>query len=148
MSDLLDLLGAVGIGALAGLVVTAVLLHRSAAARARDRFEAWRADEHAGIRRSTLASARGGIKAEVSRGLGHAVGALPFEAADVRFLGDPVTFVVFDGHTEVKDRSSYSLRGISFVTVGDAFTDPDGTGLLIAECVAGGRVEWLTVRLP
>lgn len=148
MSDLLRLLGTVGIGVLAGVVVTAVLLHRSAAARARDRFGAWRADEHAGIRRNTLAAARGGIKEEVSRGLGHAAGTLPFEAADVRFLGDPVTFVVFDGHTAVKDRSSSSLRGISFVSMGDAFTDPDGTGLLIAECVAGGRLEWLTVRLP
>jgi hypothetical protein len=48
----------------------------------------------------------------------------------------------------VKDRASPALRGISFVTVGTPPSDADDPGLLIAECVAGGRVEWMTLRLP
>ena len=143
-----DLLLAALVGVLTGLAVTTVLLHRSAAARARDRFEAWRADEHGRIRRRSLTASRGSIKAEVAGGLSHLVDAFPFEASDVRFVGDPVAFVVFDGHTEVKDRAAPALRGISFVTVGSAGGDGDGPGLLIAECVAGGRVEWMTLRLP
>lgn len=143
-----DLLTAAALGLLAGLVVTAVLIHRSAAARARDRFEAWRAEERAGLRRRTLTAARGGIKADVAMGLAEVVEAFPFEASDARFVGDPVAFVVFHGHTEVKDRASPSLRGISFVTVGPPGFDGADPGLLVAECVAGSRVEWMTLRLP
>ena len=143
-----DLLVGALLGIAAGLVLTTALLHRSAVARARDRFDAWRAGEETGIRRTTLASARGGIKAEVARGLADVVDALPFEASDVRFLGDPVAFVVFDGHTEVKDRASPDLRGVSFVSMAAGPVDGDDVGLLVAECVAGGRVEWLTLRLP
>jgi predicted Holliday junction resolvase-like endonuclease len=143
-----DLLIAALFGVVAGIVLTAVLLHRSAAARARDRFEAWRADERAGLRHRTLAAARGGIKAEVAEGFADVVDAFPFEASDARFVGDPVAFVVFDGHTEVKDRASPSLRGVSFVTMAAPDGDGDDPGLLVAECVAGARVEWLTLRLP
>ena len=143
-----DFLIAALVGALTGLAVTAVLLHRSAAARARDRFEAWRADERGRIRRRSLTASRGGIKAEVAGRLSDLVDTFPFEASDVRFVGDPVAFVVFDGHTEVKDRAAPGLRGISFVTVGSAGGDGEDPGLLVAECVAGGRVEWMTLRLP
>lgn len=143
-----DLLSAATLGLLVGLILTSVLLHRSATARARDRFEAWRAGEGAGLRRRTLTAARGGIKADVATGLAVAVEAFPFEASDARFVGDPVAFVVFDGHTEVKDRASPSLRGISFVTMGAPRSEGEDPGLLVAECVAGGRVEWMTLRLP
>lgn len=143
-----DLLTAALFGALVGVVLTAVLLHRSASARARDRFGAWRADESAGLRRRTLTGARGGIKADVATGLAEVVEAFPFEASDARFVGDPIAFVVFEGHTEVKDRAAPSLRGISFVTMGPPCFDGDDPGLLIAECVAGGRVDWMTLRLP
>jgi predicted Holliday junction resolvase-like endonuclease len=143
-----DLLAGTVLGVLAGLVLTAVLLHRSAAARARDRFAAWQADEGAGLRRRTLAAARGGIKADVAMGLAEVVDAFPFEASDARFVGDPVAFVVFDGHTEVKDRAAPSLRGVSFVTMGPPGFPGDDPGPLIAECVAAGRVEWMTLRLP
>ena len=71
-------------------------------------------------------------------------GLLPYVAADVRFVGDPVTFVVFDGHTEVKDGAGGDLRGVSFLEVESSEED----SLLVAECVDAGRVEWLTVRLP
>jgi predicted Holliday junction resolvase-like endonuclease len=142
-----DLLIAALLGAGAGLVVTEVLLRRSAVARARDRFEAWQADQRAGIRHTALVSSRGGIKAEVALGLADVLGDLPFEASDVRFVGDPVTFVVFDGHAEVMDRAAPTLRGVSFVTVGGTAGGHD-PGLLVAECVAGARVEWMTLHLP
>lgn len=143
-----DLLTAAALGVLVGLVLTAVLLHRSAAARARDRFGAWQADERAGLRRRALTAARGGIKADVGLGLAEVHEAFPFEASDARFVGDPVAFVVFDGHSEVKDRSGAALRGVSFVTMGPRGSDGEDPGLLIADCIAAGRVEWMTLRLP
>ena len=56
-----------GVGA--GLVLTSVLLRRSAAARARDRFAAWCATAGVAVRRSALEKARGGIKEAVGRDL-------------------------------------------------------------------------------
>lgn len=145
-----------GAGLVAGAGAAYVLLRRWALARARGRFEAWRASELPGVRRRAAGRQRGGLKAAVGDDLRAGslarLGTLPFEAADARFLGDPVTFVVFDGHTDVKDRAGAALRGVSFVTVAPGAPAggvpcPGADALLVAECVAGGRVEWLTVRL-
>ena len=139
MADLV----AMGAGLLAGLVASWLLLRRAALARAEDRFEAWRATEGAAERRRTAAASRAATKDGIGSEAGGWGGALAFAPADVRFLGDPVTFVVFDGHTDVKDRACPGLREVCFVGAGDE-TDHR----LVAECVAGGRVEWATVRLP
>lgn len=153
MADLL----AAGAGVVAGGLVAFVLLRRWALARARRRFEVWRVSELPALRRRAAGHERGDVKAAVGEDLraGGPVGlaALPFEPADARFVGDPVTFVVFDGHTDVKDRAGAAVHGVSFVTVAPEGPNgggpsPDADALLVAECVAGGRVEWLTARLP
>lgn len=139
MGDLIALTA----GVLAGLVASWMALRRAALARAADRFEAWRATEGTAVRRRTAATARAATKeALASAGGGSDGEGLGFAPADVRFLGDPVTFVVFDGHTDVKDRAGPELREVCFLCAAE------GTGReLVAECVTGGRVEWATVRL-
>lgn len=147
-----ELLVAVLAGVAGGVAVTWVLLRRSAAARAHDRFTAWCATDRVALRRRAVRDGRGGVKQEVGRDLAEVADLFPFEASDVRFVGDPVTFVVFDGHTEVKDRAGTALRGVAFVTVTDGAADGAAEGaddsFLVAECVAAGRVEWLTLKLP
>ncbi len=88
-----------------------------------------------------------GIAADLPGGL-----ALPFLAADAHFVGHPVHLIVFDGDSEVKADVIDELHGIVMVTtappggragVGDgARRDAD----LVAECLAGRRVRWETIR--
>lgn len=157
MGDLVALTG----GILAGVAVSWLALRRTALARAADRFEAWRATEGAAVRRRTTALARAATKDGVAAGSGGwDAGELGPAPADARFLGDPVAFVVFDGHTDVKDRALPALREVRFVSVpGPAplgrtgWAGPgcrpvaDGVADCVPECVAAGRVEWATVRL-
>jgi predicted Holliday junction resolvase-like endonuclease len=119
--------------------------------RARARFESWAAaDSRRAVRRG-VDDHRAGIKQQLGADLGDRVTALPFEAADVRFLGHPTHFVVFDGHTDVRDRRSDQLAEVVFVTVRpDAGSAGDDDCLadaeLIEECVLAGRLRWSTLR--
>ena len=34
----------------------------------------------------------------------------PFSSADIRFIGNPIDFVVFDGYTYAKDEKGYTIN--------------------------------------
>lgn len=137
------------VGLVAGLVLTYALLRSSARAQAQGEFQAWRARELRSIRSQALAESRAAAKERVGEDAAAGVEfeQFPFAAADARFLGDPVAFVVFDGHTEVKDRSMNTLRTVAFVAV-TAGVEATRDLLLVEECIADGRVEWLSITVP
>jgi predicted Holliday junction resolvase-like endonuclease len=89
------------------------------------------------------------LKRQLADDLALDIATFPFAAADARFLGNPVHYVVFDGHTEVKDRSADSLRGIVFLSVDDVTADSSRSGLrLVADCIKKGHVRWMTISMP
>jgi len=141
-----EVLVALIVGSLAGAVLTHVLVRRSALGEARARFEAWRAQDIGYLRRDAAARGRLRTKADVGLPLVGSLAGLPFAPADVRFLGDPVAFVVFDGHSAVKDGAVESLSGVVFVQAADPSGVLADTGP-VAECVAGGRIGWETLVL-
>jgi predicted Holliday junction resolvase-like endonuclease len=123
--------------------------------RARDRFERWVATDSRRAVRQQVDGRRGEVKRSLGLDLAPSLPALPFEAADARFLGHPAHFVIFDGHTDVKDRGG-EMREIAFVTVrspyegapvGGVEGGPDDAAL-IDECLSAGRVRWSTLRHP
>ena len=130
-----------------GAVLAAVLL-RAAEQR---RFEAdaaeWQAAELPRVRAAALDAERAAVKARVGEDFAGGFEPLPFAPADARFVGDPVAFVVFDGHTEVKARTADALRGVVFVAVDQAGVPPSAASRAVEECVAAGRVQWLTLTL-
>lgn len=134
------------VGLISGLVLAYALLRSSARTQARGEFESWRAKELRSIRRQALAESRAATKERVGEDAAGAVEQFPFVAADARFLGDPVAFVVFDGHTEVKDRSMGTLRTVAFVAI-TSTAETARESLLVEECIADGRVEWLTITV-
>ena len=143
-----------GLGA--GMVLTIGLLRHTAWVRAEDRLDAWASRQSRQVRRQELSAGRAALKDLVGADVAAANtgasddtdrGALPFLPADARFIGDPVTFVVFDGHTEVKDRAAPTLRAISFVSLAGLDRAPTAEAQLVAECLAEGHVDWLTVVL-
>jgi len=148
MSTLASLALIIAVGFLVGFAVTAWLLRRSALGRAQARFETWRAVDLRRIRRQASDGDRAAVKGLVSDALAVDIEPLPFVGADARFLGHPVHYVVFDGHTEVKDRAAASLREVVFVSLVPRDSAPSPFVELIRECVTSGRVEWMTLRLP
>jgi predicted Holliday junction resolvase-like endonuclease len=66
----------------------------------------------------------------------------PFNPKDVRFLGSPVDFVVFDG------LSDGHVTRIVFVEVKTGAADLSTRERRVREAVADRRVEWHELRLP
>src|SRR3990172_7158588 len=60
----------------------------------------------------------------------------PFNPKDVRFLGSPVDFVVFDG------LSDGQIRGVVFVEVKTAGSDLSTRERRVRDAVHAGRVSW------
>jgi predicted Holliday junction resolvase-like endonuclease len=134
------------VGLVAGVIVTLVLMRRAAMTRAQGQFQTWRAEELRNIRRSALDAERSTLKERVGRELAAQMDPFPFVAADARFIGHPVEFVVFDGHTEVKDRSATALRGVVFFAVCESASEGSDAAL-VEECIADGRLSWLTLSM-
>jgi predicted Holliday junction resolvase-like endonuclease len=139
------------VGFALGVVILAALRRRIEQRQARGRFERWTAADSRRAVRHGVDRGRAGIKQELGADLAPRLTAFPFEAADIRFLGHPSHFVVFDGHTDVQDRRSGELAEVVFVTVrsgpattgaSDAMADAD----LLHECLRAGRVRWSTLR--
>lgn len=65
----------------------------------------------------------------------------PFNPKDVRFLGTPVDFVVFDGLDDGQ------VRRIVFVEVKTAASDLSTRERRVRDAVRAGRVEWDELRV-
>jgi predicted Holliday junction resolvase-like endonuclease len=149
----------------AGFALAVVILvasrSRMVERRARQRFERWAAADGRRAVRRGVDGHRAVIKQQLGLDLGPGLTTLPFEPADIRFLGHPAHFVAFDGHTEVKDGRRDELAEVVFVTVRpdrgwDRASDrePEGAladaalidAALIEECLTAGRVRWSTLR--
>ncbi|MCL2393850.1 MAG: hypothetical protein FWC87_04100 [Acidimicrobiaceae bacterium] len=159
-------LAALAAGLAAGFVVVALLWRHLVDTRAARQLEAWRAG---GARSEVLRAVdthRAGIKVQLGTELAPLVPAFPFEPADTRFLGNPAHFVVFAGHTAVKDRRQRELAEVVFVTLsseqgwsGQGWSEQGWStpgwseraegedARLLDECVRAGRVRWLTLRV-
>jgi predicted Holliday junction resolvase-like endonuclease len=123
-------------GAAVGVIVAWVVLRPLFSSLGRVRLERWRAAASPGLRTAALHQARAGLKARLSGEA--AIEPLPFAASDARFLGHPVHYVVFDGHSDGEARS------VVFVHAGPATAEWQA----VEECVAQGRVGWETLSMP
>lgn len=145
MTALTVLLAAAG-AMVAGFVIAWRLLASAADSRAEGLFREWRADTAKRATRQALLASGVTTKDELGRQLDGWVPAMPFAAADVRFVGHPVALVVFDGHSELRARYSDRLRQVVLVTdLGDGAPSADAE--LVEACVRAGRVRWETLRL-
>jgi predicted Holliday junction resolvase-like endonuclease len=106
-------------------------------------LETWAVHDADRVVRRGVDRRRASIKRHIGAGLGPEMTTLPFEAADIRFLGHPAHFVVFDGHTQVKDGHVAELAEVVFVMMRP---EAEADAALIDECLRAGRVRWSTLR--
>lgn len=71
----------------------------------------------------------------------------PFDPTDVRFLGSPIDFVVFDGANDVRLGLAQALRKVVFVDVKTGAARLTPVQRLIRDCVQAGRVRFEEIHV-
>jgi predicted Holliday junction resolvase-like endonuclease len=144
-SRLIGLAGALGIGVVLGVIVSWLMMLHSAKVQARSLFPQRRTIEARRVGHKAISDQRRALKASIGQQLVPRLPAVPFVLADVRFIGHPSQFVVFEGHTEVKASRLAEILGVTFLFVLRGQDRRDIT--LIDECVGGGRIRWETLYI-
>lgn len=135
------------VGLLVGLFVGWRLLQRWRSSAVTRRFEAWRDAEEQKI----ATEARERSEAVLTGKLGEQFAPFwiefPFQPADVRFLGSPIDFVVFDGAADVRLGRAIGLRRIVFVDIKTGHARLTPVQRRIKECVEAGRVRFQEIQV-
>jgi len=113
-------------GAAAAAVVTAVLL--------------WRRERE--IRRRAIDQSRAVLRGQLSEQVAPLLDGFGFEAADARFLGHPIDYVVFDGLSA--DAETLELVFVEVKTGEARLTAREAA---VRDAVRDGRVRFEVVRL-
>lgn len=135
------------LGLVLGLVGGWYLLRRWRRSEIERRFASWRASEEARI----AAEAEQRSEAVLTGKLGEQFAPFwvefPFQPADVRFLGSPIDFVVFDGASDARLGHASGLRRIVFVDIKTGHARLTPVQRRIKECVEAGRVRFHEIRV-
>lgn len=113
-------------GALVAAIVTASLLLR----------------RNARLRSEAIEASRAVLRGQVSEQLAPLLEGFPWDAADTRFLGHPVDYVVFDGLSA--DEAELEIVLVEVKTGGGRLTKREAA---VRDAVAAGRVRFELVRL-
>ncbi len=137
MVDLLSVtlvLVAVGVGVVLGFVAGRALTERSLELAFRDRERDVRVES---VRRS-----RAALSGQFLEKLAPHFPDFPYDPTDVRFLGTPVDYVVFDG------LSGGEVEEIVFLEVKSGTSGLTTKERRVREAVATGAVRWEVYRIP
>lgn len=144
----------IAIGLAVGLVLAAAvylimkmqLRHRIAIIT--KEFEKTWAEQEAAVRRDAADRSRYVLKGKIAE---HMVPLFPdvfkYDPADARFIGAPIDYLIFDGYTEVKDKSSSRPITVILADIKTGEAQLSRTEKVIKEAVEAGRVKWETIRI-
>ena len=127
---------------LAVLIVIAWLGYRLVEYRANLRFERWKAEHSRAISREAIKGSQAAVSGRVFERVAPYLPGFAFNPRDVRFIGDPVDFVVFDGLAEG------NLRRVVFVEVKTGGGELNGNERRVKSSIVERRVEWQMYRVP
>lgn len=135
------------VGLALGLVVGWRILQRWRRSAVTRRVDAWRIAEQQRIVTEAEARSEAVLTGKLSEQFAPFWIDFPFDPGDVRFLGSPIDFVVFDGATDARLGRTSALRRIVFVDIktGNARLTP--VQRRIKECVQAGRVRFQEIAV-
>lgn len=102
------------VGLIIGIVLTYLFLHekvKNQIQKQQIEFEKWKQETIDEVRKATAKSMSQAIKGRLGERFAPLLPMFEYEIADARFIGDPIDFVVFDGH------SKEDIQKIIFVEV-------------------------------
>ena len=124
------------------VAVIAWLGYRLVEYRANLRFERWKAVHSKAISRDAIKGSQAAVSGRVFERVAPYLPGFAFNPRDVRFIGDPVDFVVFDGLAEG------NLRRVVFVEVKTGAGDLNSNERRVKSSIVERRVEWQMYRVP
>ena len=131
------------LGALAVVRLLGGLARRAGARRA----ERWRRARAAEVAAESVARSEAVLRGRVTEQLAPLLGGFAFAAADARFLGSPIDFVVFDGLSDVVDGRAARLRRIVLVDVKTGRATLNTVQRRVRACVEDGGVTWYRMEV-
>jgi predicted Holliday junction resolvase-like endonuclease len=137
------------IAVLIGLAIGVVLCWRFLRDRPRiwaeEMLTRWRDEATAKIRAESVLRSEAVLRGRISEQLAPLAPDFPFAPTDVRFIGTPVDFIVFDGYSEVRAGRRESLRSIVFVDVKTGRASLTTIQRRIRNCLEAGGVSCHTL---
>jgi predicted Holliday junction resolvase-like endonuclease len=109
--------------------------------RANLKFERWKNAHSKHIRREAIAGSQAAVAGRVFERVAPYLPGFGYNPKDVRFVGDPVDFVVFDGLSEG------NLRNVVFVEVKTGDGELNGNERRVKAAIVERRVEWSLFRM-
>ncbi len=109
--------------------------------RANLKFEQWKNAHSKQIRREAISGSQAAVAGRVFERVAPYLPGFGYNPKDVRFVGDPVDFVVFDGLSEGH------LRNVVFVEVKTGFGELNGNERRVKAAITERRVEWSLFRV-
>lgn len=109
--------------------------------RASLKFEQWKNAYSKQIRREAIAGSQAAVAGRVFERVAPYLPGFGYNPRDVRFVGDPVDFVVFDGLSEG------NVRNVVFVEVKTGDGELNGNERRVKAAIVERRVEWSLFRM-
>lgn len=127
------------------VVLGAILLlyagYRFAELKANLKFEQWKNAHSRQIRREAISGSQAAVAGRVFERVAPYLPGFGYNPKDIRFLGDPVDFVVFDGLSEGH------VRNVVFVEVKTGEGDLNGNERRVKAAISERRVAWSLYRI-
>lgn len=127
---------------LTGLIIGIFLTYYFLKERAKTWFEEWKTQYENKIRKDVIKRSRAALKGKVGEQFAPLSPTFDHEPSDARFIGSPVDYVIFEGHSEENPKG---------VTFADIKTGKSArlTPLQrrFKEVVEEGKVNWETIHL-
>jgi predicted Holliday junction resolvase-like endonuclease len=109
--------------------------------RANLKFEQWKNAYSRQIRREAVAGSQAAVAGRVFERVAPYLPGFGYNPRDIRFVGDPVDFVVFDGLSEG------NVRNVVFVEVKTGDGELNGNERRVKAAITERRVEWSLFRV-
>jgi predicted Holliday junction resolvase-like endonuclease len=125
---------------LAAVIVYAA--YRFLEQRANLKLEQWKSAHSKAISREAIKGSQAAVSGRVLERVAPYLPDFEFNPRDVRFIGDPVDFVVFDGLTEGR------VRRVVFVEVKSGAGELNGNERRVKAAIVARQVEWELFQIP
>lgn len=125
-----------------GLIIGIVMTYYFLKARVKAQLDIWKSEFEDKIRRESLERSRSALKGRVGEQLAPLLPMFKYEPSDARFIGSPVDYVIFRGH------SKEDPEGVTFVDIKtgkSARLTPKQRSF--KEVIERGNVEWETIHI-
>lgn len=90
-------------------------------------------------------SQRATVKGQLAEQMYPLLPSCPYLPSDMRFIGHPVDYIIFDGYTETKDGNG-DIREVILADIKTGNASLSKHQRAIRDAVIAGRVRWLTIK--